>query len=257
MLDDEYSPSRLVPSLQAYLDDYAARSAAVRAAHPVRTDVRYGPAAAETLDLFPGTGDALHVFVHGGNWQALGKGDSAFPAPPFLAAGAGFVAVDYGLAPATSLDEMVASIRRCLRWLHREHPDARIFLSGTSAGAHLAAMAVIDVPVAGVTLLSGMYDLDAVRRSYVNDALRLDEAGARRNSPHLHLPDTLPPVVIARGGTETAEYVRHHDLMAAALRTRTDVVDLVVGHRNHFDLPDDLGVPGTALGDAVRAQMGL
>jgi arylformamidase len=270
-LDREYSPSSRVPSLRAYLDGYAERSAAVRREHPVRRGVRYGPHPAETLDLYPvppgpdGTPPPLHVFVHGGNWQLLSAADSAFPAPGFLRRGVAFAAVGYALAPATGLDEIVAMVRRCLVWLPGAAAElgfdpARIQVSGTSAGAHLVATALVSGPLAGVTgvvLLSGMYDLEPVRRSYVNDALGLDAAAARRNSPLWQLPARLPPVVLARGGQETDGYARQHAAMLAALRARAaSVVDVVDPARNHFDLPDDLADPGTPLGAAVLAQLG-
>jgi arylformamidase len=268
-LDRQYSPSSRIPSLQVYLDEYARSSALARRRWPVRTDLRYGPTAAEVLDYFPGaTRDApVQVFVHGGNWQELTKESSAFAAEPFLRSGAAFVAVDYGLAPAVPLDGIVAMVRRCVAWLPTHAAELgfdprRIHLSGSSAGAHLVAMALVSGAsgsglVAGATLLSGIYDLEPVRHCYVNAALRLDADAARRHSPAGQLPSRLPPVIIARGGNETDEYVRQHDLMAAALRPRTRLTEVVAPDRNHFDLPYDLGVPGTELGDAVLAQMGL
>ncbi|MFH8341921.1 alpha/beta hydrolase [Streptomyces sp. AM6-12] len=273
-LDRQYSPSSRVASLDAYLRAYERLSEAARRDHPVRTSLAYGPHPAERLDYFPGqaAGRApLLVFVHGGNWQALSRAESAFPVPPLLAAGAAVAVIEYGLAPDVGLDAMAGMVRRAVDWLLR-HADGlgfapdRLHLCGTSAGAHLAAMALLpdasagpDVTgrIAGAVLLSGMYDLEPVRLSYVNDALRLDEAAALRNSPILRLPARLPPTVVARGGNETEEYVRQHDRMVAALRPRAAVTEVVADRRDHFDLPYDLGVPGTALGDAVLAQMGL
>ncbi|GAA2598315.1 MULTISPECIES: alpha/beta hydrolase [Streptomyces] len=273
-LDREYSPSHLVPSLGRYLDEYAARSAEARRAPGVRTGLRYGPGAADRLDFWPApSGPApVQIFVHGGNWQELTERSSAFSAPAFCEAGAAFAAVGYGLAPGTPLDGIVAAVRRCVRWIHDRADDLgvdprRMHLSGTSAGAHLAAMTMVpeepgEPPaadlLAGVTLLSGIYDLEPVSRCYVNDALRLDEDAVRRNSPVGLLPATAPPVVLARGGVETGEYVRQHDLMAAALRRRGALAaDIVEGDRDHFDLPYDLADPSTPLGRAVLEQMGL
>ncbi|MBM7168734.1 alpha/beta hydrolase [Streptomyces sp. G44] len=273
-LDRQYSPSSRVASLDAYLREYERLSEAARRAHPVRTSLAYGPHPAERLDYFPGQGAGrapLLVFVHGGNWQALGRAESAFPVPPLLAAGAAVAVIEYGLAPDVGLDAMAGMVRRAVDWLLR-HADGlgfaadRLHLCGTSAGAHLAAMALLpdasahpDVSgrIAGAVLLSGMYDLEPVRLSYVNDALRLDRAAARRNSPILRLPARLPDTVVARAGNETEEYVRQHDRMVTALRPRAAVTEVVSERRDHFDLPYDLGVPGTGLGDAVLAQMGL
>jgi arylformamidase len=271
-LDREYSPSSCVPSLKRYLDEYAALSELARRSHRVLKDLSYGPHPEETLDFFPATrGGPVHVFVHGGNWQELTKESSAFPAPHFVRAGAAFAAVNYGLAPGYSLDEMVAMVRRCIRWLRTQAQELgvdpeRLFLSGVSAGAHLVAMALVaespEEPglaerVAGVTLMSGLYDLQPVRRSYVNEALRLDAVSAERNSPVRRLPPRLPPVVLARGGQETSEFIRQHALMKGALQGRTALIEVVSEPRNHFDLSYDLGTRNTPLGDAVLAQMKL
>jgi arylformamidase len=249
-LDRQYSPSSRVPSLQVYLDEYADRSRAARSQLKHRS-LRYGPGPDDWLDHFlgPDAPGPLIVFVHGGNWQALGREDSAFAAPDAIAAGASFVAIDYGLAPATKLPEMVDAVRRGLRWLVGQAPTlgfdpARVFLAGSSAGAHLAACA-LEPWVAGGILLSGMYDLEPVRHCYVNDALGLDAATAQAFSP-LRQPLTTP-IILARGENETEEYARQHAEMALHAQGS----DLVVEGRNHFDLPYDLIAPGTALGEAV------
>ncbi|MFY1623831.1 alpha/beta hydrolase [Micromonospora sp. WMMD735] len=269
-LDLQYSPSSRVRSLQAYLDEYVARSAAARAMGRARAGLPFGIGAHEKLDFFPAdapTDAALVVFVHGGNWQALSRTESAFAAPAVQRAGAAFAAIDYGLAPQTGLPEMIASVRRSLTWL-AEHAGElgfsprRIHVAGSSAGAHLTAAAVLTgwaarPAVAGCVLLSGMYDLEPVQRSYVNEALGLDMSRARLLSPVRHLASALPPVVIARGDNETEEYQRQHGEMVRALRGRTRVTEVVAVGRNHFDLPYDLAVPGSALGDAVLRQMGL
>ncbi|RLU81341.1 hypothetical protein CTZ27_32925 [Streptomyces griseocarneus] len=264
-LDREYSPSSVVPSLPFYLHEYATLSAAARDRHGPLTDLRYGAAPEARLDLFPAPGDgaALQVFVHGGYWQEVSKEQSAFAAPDFVAAGAAFAALGYGLAPACSLDEIVTMVCDAVAWLHANAPrfgidPGRIHLSGSSAGAHLVAMALsrdTGRRIAGATLLSGVYDLEPLRHTYVNDVVGLDAEAARRNSPVHHLPDRLPPIVIARGGGETGEFIRQHDTMAALLRPRTALTDLTCATRNHFDLPYDLGNPHTALGRAVLAQM--
>ncbi|GLY17165.1 esterase [Kineosporia sp. NBRC 101677] len=244
-------------SLTAYLDAYAERSRRARTCLEHQPDLAYGPAPAERLDFFPGPDPdcPLVVYVHGGNWQALSRQESAFAAPDAHRAGIAFAAIGYGLAPDNSLPSMVASVRGGLTWLHDNATtlgfDAdRIHVAGSSAGAHLVAAAVLSrtTPVAGCVLLSGMYDLEPVRHSYVNDALRLDATNARALSPIHHLHADCPPVIMARGENETDEYARQHREMAHRLKP---AVDLVVPGRNHFDLPYDLLVKGTTLGDAV------
>lgn len=270
-LAEAYSPSSCIDDLSVELEAYAARSAAARDRLTVHRDLRYGLADCERLDFFPASeSDApLQVFVHGGYWQELGKEDASFAAPDFVSRGAAFAAVGYGLAPAHSLDEIVAMVRRAVRWLSANAASLgvdpqRIHLSGSSAGAHLAIMALLDPDggtagrIAGAALLSGVYDLEPIRLTYVNDALGLDPAGSYRNSPLHHLRPGLPPLVIARGGNETREFGRQHeDFAEVARRLGAPVVSLVEPQRHHFDLPYDLGRPESRLGAAVLAQMGL
>lgn len=280
----EYSPSSCVADLGAELAAYTAQSRAAHAALEVRAGLRYGPERPETLDLFPAAGPAagpavgpgtglapLHVFVHGGYWQELDKADSAFAAPGLTARGTAYAAVGYGLAPAWPLDAIVAQVRRAVHWLldHAEElgaDPARVQVAGSSAGAHLAAMALLGPPsprgrrAAGGVLLSGVYDLEPITLTYVNDALGLDAASARRNSPLLLVGEgagrpPLPPLLLAVGEHETGEFARQQAEFAAAVRRAgVPVEEMTVAGRNHFDLPLDLGRPDTRLGAAVAAR---
>jgi arylformamidase len=268
-LDRDYSPSTLVTDIQVYLDDYAARSARARRDHPSHHILRYGPAPAATIDFFPATVPQapLHVFVHGGYWQELGPEESSFAAPGFTAAGAAFAAVGYGLAPSYRLADITSMVRLALVWLSRQAEGLgvdplRIVVSGSSAGAHLVLMALCLEPVlrqqiAAAALLSGVYDLRPLTRTYVNDALGLTHEAAVRNSPLFRLPDQLPPIILARGGGETSAFIRQHETLRAALLDRGPVTEVVSAERNHFDLPFELPDPRTALGQAVLAAMGL
>ncbi|MFJ7905544.1 alpha/beta hydrolase [Kitasatospora sp. NPDC096204] len=274
-LDRQYSPSSRVPDLTVFVDRYAGDSEKARADLDVRRGIPYGRSPAESLDFFPaGSGNApLVVFLHGGYWQELSKDDASFPARGLVPAGAAYAALGYGLAPRYRLDEIVAQVRRGLHWL-LEHArelgvDAdRVHIGGSSAGAHLALMALLDdwLPggrhpadaFAGAVLLSGVYDLEPLRHTYVNAPLGLDAAAAARLSPILRLPARLPALVVARGGAETDEFARQHDDLVRAVGPRAAVVrELVAADRNHFDLPFDLADPTTGLGAAVFAQVGL
>ncbi|MFE0022059.1 alpha/beta hydrolase [Amycolatopsis sp. NPDC059021] len=269
-LDREYSPSSCIDDITGYLGEYTTRSSAARETQLCHR-FRYGPEPLEELDYFPAArpGAPLQVYIHGGYWQELGVGDSSFAAPGFLREGWGFAALGYGLAPVYRLDDIVAMVREGLWWLCRNAArlpgsPGEIHLSGSSAGAHLVAMALLDgwLPegrhpadvFAGATLLSGVYDLEPLCPTYINDALGLDQAAAARNSPLFLLPDRLPPLTIAIGENETGEFGRQHRCFAEAAKPRAVSVDeFVVPGRNHFDLPFDLGEADTRLGDAVFA----
>ncbi|RAY12594.1 alpha/beta hydrolase [Actinomadura craniellae] len=267
-LDREYSPSRLARDAAGTLARYRDESAAARRRLDCELDVPYGPSPDERLHWFPPLlpGAPLLVFVHGGHWQESSKEDACFPAPGLIAAGAGYVALGYGLAPRRGLPEMAASVRRGLRWVRAHARDLgsrpdRVHAAGSSAGAHLVALAVTGpepAEVAGACLLSGVYDLEPVRHSYVNDALGLDARAAADHSPLRRLPLRVPDVLVARGRHETREYARQHALLLGALRaTGQRATGLVAADRDHFDLPLDLGRPRTPLGRAVLGRLGL
>nr|ACN39734.1 SibK [Streptosporangium sibiricum] len=256
-LDRQLSPSTVARDAPVTLARYRLRSQAARRDLVHHADLRYGSHPAEVLHHFPPRrpGSPLLIFIHGGHWQESSKEDACFPAPGLIAAGFGYLALGYGLAPQRSLPEMTASVRRGLTWVldHAEElggrPDA-VFAAGSSAGAHLAAMAA-DLPLAGLFLLSGLYDLSPVIGSYVNNALGLTAEEAARLSPMLRPPPAVP-VLLAVGEHETREYHGQQRRYAAALRlAATPVTELVVAGRDHFDLPFDLGDPATVLGAAV------
>ncbi|WP_245588980.1 MULTISPECIES: alpha/beta hydrolase [Actinoalloteichus] len=273
----QYSPSSRVDDIGPYLADYARRSDEARRDLVVHRDLSYGTDPEQAFDYFPASraGAPLHVFVHGGYWQELSRHDSAFPALDLVPAGAAFVALGYGLAPAHDLAEIVASVSLGIRRLcqHRSElpgTPSEVHLSGTSAGAHLVASALLDVEgwrrdgldpsrdVASATLLSGVYELEPLRHTYVNDALGLDAAAAAAHSPLLALRSPLPPLLVALGRNETEEFGRQHrEFVDRARAVGTEVTDVVVPGRDHFDLPLDLGRRGTVVGDAVRRRMRL
>lgn len=272
-LDREYSPSTLAADFAGTLTEYRRRSDRARDRLTAYEDVPYGSASAETLHAFPARTVAapLVVYVHGGHWQESSKEDGCFAAEQFVADGVAFASLGYGLAPDRTLPEMVASVRSGLNWLiRRAHtlgasPD-RVYAAGHSAGAHLVASAVCmggggdaaSTPaLAGAFLLSGAYDLEPLRHSYVNDRLGLDEPTARRMSPQWHLPLRCEDVVVARAEAETGEYARQQDGFLSALASAGQrALGLVVRSRDHFDLPLDLADPGTVLGRAVRERIG-
>ena len=250
----QYSPRGTVNNLDALLQDYRMQSMPMYDMPHLR-DVRYGPQADELLDLFPvpGRTDApLFVFIHGGYWRALGKQDSVFMARNFTAHGVAVAAVNYQLAPAARLSEIVAQCRRSLAWLYTHGPAhgidvRRIVLGGSSAGAHLAAMLLApgwqaafglppDVVKAGV-LVSGLYDLAPVQQTTPNDWLALDSAEAAALSPQRLLPDAGARLCIATAEKDTDEFKRQSlDYAAACTRQGCAVQYEQIAGRNHFDV---------------------
>lgn len=269
---------------EAYFDEtgarYASESARMRAALHCVEDVSYGPSADEVVDIFP-AGDSAPVlfWVHGGYWRALSHKDSSFMAETFVRRGVAVVAVNYSLAPAASLDIIVAQCRRAFAWLYENAAaygidSERMYIGGTSAGGHLAGMLVADgwradhgVPedaVKGCCALNGLHDLEPLLHCAPNGWLNLDGEAARRNSPIHHIPSPggpYPsgcPLIVSYGGNETAEFKRQTDDFAAAWRARGYAADHIdMADWNHFNIVFDLMDPKGRLTRAVFTMMGL
>ncbi|GAA2167037.1 MULTISPECIES: alpha/beta hydrolase [Glycomyces] len=248
--DRDYSPSRLVPDAAAVLDRYAEESRKARETVPWK-EIAYGDDPMARIDLFPADGPLL-IYIHGGYWQELDKSDSAFMVPGLHAQGVTVAVLGYGLAPRLDLDAIVAMVRAGVRFLTGAAGSRPVYLAGSSAGAHLAAMCLPDERVSGAILLSGVYDLEPLVGTYINGAVGMDEATARRNSP-LRLPIETPPSIVARGEREPAGFSEQHE---AWLRAHPGD-SLIVQDRNHFDLPLDLGDPSTTLGRKALELMGV
>lgn len=273
-LDREYSPSRLVDNMQRYLDDYSACSIHLPGDVTARAQLglAYGPHERHTLDYFPyrprsfseyvGERAPLVVFIHGGFWAALDGSRFRFPATELNSETINYASLTYRLVPGVSVTEIVADVRRAVRWLVDNAGELgfdpeRIVLVGHSAGAHLAAMTMTDKDApkfAGAIFLSGVFDLEPVRRSYVNDNAKMDAAEAKANSPALLAPEVACPVHIYVGDNETSEFKRQSRLLFDAWRQKVPACTFsVLGNRNHFNIVFDLTLPSARLFKRVTA----
>ncbi len=261
----EYSPSSRIDDIGPYIAAYGDRSRAAEAQARVLKDLRWGEGADETLDFFPAArADApLLVFIHGGYWQELTKEESLFAGADCVANGVAFAAINYSLAPAVRLTRIVDQCRRALIWLRAEagrlgFDAGRIHVAGSSAGGHLAAMMLNPrpAPIAGLVLLSGVFDLEPIAGTYIDKPLRLTAQDIATLSPQRLDPGKPLPVLIAWGENETAEFKRQSRDYAGHLRragfaVTEDEIPVV----NHFDIVFDLGNAATRLGRAVMDQI--
>ncbi len=194
-----------------YLADWTARTAALAYSAGARRDLRYGEGERQRLDFFPcGTkGRPTLMFIHGGYWQMSDKENYGCVIAGPLARGINVALIEYTLAPTARMDAIVAELKRGVAWLVAHlgelgaAPDG-VCVAGHSAGGHLTAMVASEPGVRGAMPISGLFDLEPIRLSYLNDKVGLDAEEAQRNSPMLHLPAQAPPLVIAVGATELA-----------------------------------------------------
>jgi arylformamidase len=198
------------------------RSAEMRATHSDHLDLRYGPRERNRIDFFRAAVNApTLLFIHGGYWQMRAKeAFSLFAAGP-MAHGINVALIGYTLAPEATLDQIVAEIDAGIDYLAGRLPDLggdanRIGVSGWSAGGHLTAMALSHPRVKGGVAISGIYDLEPIRHSYLNKKLGLDEAMSHRNSPMMQATGAMKPLALTVGSGElpllrsqTADFAGH------------------------------------------------
>ena len=273
-LDREYNPRVGVPDIASLFARWQQNAREARERLPCRLDLQYGPAAVETLDLFhaPGPNRPLLIFIHGGYWRALDKNDFSWIAPPYVAAGFSVAVLNYGLAPATPLPEIVAQTRRACVWIYRnarelEIDPLHIICSGHSAGGHLTAMMLAtdwtqiapDLParlLAGAVAVSGLFDLAPVAKApFVRDDLQLDDALVRQLSPALLPLQNDVPLLLAVGALETAEFQRQSQLIARHWPLACRDALLGLPGCNHYTACEALATPGSTLFQAVCSML--
>ena len=253
-----YDNAAAVPAAAAIVAGLRARGDALVASCRVHADLRYGARPRQRYDWYVAAdADApVLVFVHGGYWQARDKRDFSAVGAGALRAGLHVVHAEYTLAPQAGVGDMVAEIGQLLDVL-AVHPalgcGRRVVLCGHSAGAQLAAMQRAHPTVAGVLAISGVFDLEPIRRGALNDTLQLDAAAVRDCSP-LRRIAAGAPTVVAFGDAELPELQRQSRDYAAALGAAGQAVRRIdVPGADHYTILDALERDGGVLLDQAIA----
>ncbi len=222
--DAQYNPSLRLTDPAAPLRHYTERAEEARHRLRCTLGVPFGPTPQETLDIYPADdpGAPVFVFFHGGYWRALSSAEFAGVALGLQPLGITTVVPNYALCPAVTIDEITRQARAAVAWVLRhigEHRGdaSRVAIGGHSAGAHLAAMCLqtdwaaqgfADDPLAAGLLVSGLYELEPLRHSYLQPVIRLDDGVIARNSPAHLVRRCTTPLWITWGSAETAEFAR-------------------------------------------------
>ena len=271
--DRQYNARAMIPDHAKIFERWKTRSQEARAQLPCRLDIPYGTSPAEKLDIFPAEGksEALLVFIHGGYWRSLDKGDFSFLAPAFSRRGVTIALPNYALCPKVGIEDIVKQNLLAIAWLwhygarYGVNPG-RLYVAGHSAGGHLTAMMLAArwnaympaLPynlVKGGLAISGVYDLEPlVHAPFVNQDLKLDQAQARRLSPVAIPPATTSPLYTAVGGDESDEFKRQSALIASTWRYAF-AGDIPMPGRNHLTVVEELANPASALFQGALAMM--
>ncbi|HEY1373158.1 MAG TPA: alpha/beta hydrolase [Candidatus Binatia bacterium] len=273
-LEIHYNPQNAVADHASWSEKRNAASAANRKKLKGFLDVPYGASEREKLDIFPAekTGAPVLIYFHGGYWRSGGKEQNAHFADLFTARGATIVVAGYDLAPSVTVTDIVRQARGAVAWVYKNisrhgADPAKLYIAGISAGGHLAAMALANdwqkagLPrdiIKGATAITGVYDLDAVLHIGVNQEIRLTPEIAKENSPLLHPPPAVAPLIVAVGGAEPEGWRAQSREFFRICRERgvdCEFIEIPGGH--HYSMGLELMDPASPLTRAMFEQIGL
>jgi acetyl esterase/lipase len=262
-LDAAYNNMAAVADSGDRLADWSRRSAALREQQPGEINIPYGAAPANRFDMFRcgREGAPLMVFIHGGWWQRNSRQVFSCMAEGPMARGLDVALVGYTLAPDAQLTQIAAEVRAALDAIAaHQRVDGRpgaCLLSGWSAGGHLTALCLDHPAVMAGLSISGVFDLDPIRHSYINDKLGLDAEEAAALSP-ARLPHVAKPLALAWGGAELPELQRQSADFAALGRGKPGAIaTLPLPGHDHFSILEELASGEGALAAAAARLAGF
>jgi acetyl esterase/lipase len=214
-------------------------------------NISYGDAGRRNrLDLYLHRGRPEHapvlIHLHGGHFTQGHKSRQAMPLLYRLASqGWVCISANYRLSPAATFPDFLIDAKKVLAWVRENGPrygadPATVFVAGSSAGAHLAAMAAltandppfqpgfeeVDTSVTAAITLGGYYG-------------PLDGDDRLPSSPMACIHPGAPPFFIAHGTNDTVTGVEMARDLARKLRATSGnpvVYAELPGAQHAFDL---------------------
>ncbi len=248
-----------VPDSAGMIAEWERQSAALRTRCSDHLDLRYGPRERNRIDFLKAAdGAPTLLFIHGGYWQHRAKEIFTVFATGPMADGINVALIGYTLAPDATLDEIVAEIHAGIDFLRAQLPALGagakgLVVSGWSAGGHLTAMALSHPFVVAGIGIRGIYDLEPIRHSYLNEKLHLDEAMSGRNSPLAREGGPPKPLALVVGSAELPLLRKQtSDFAAHRARFGLPVTYEEIPGANHFTIMNEMASPAGRITTMIR-----
>ncbi|MFC6674280.1 alpha/beta hydrolase [Marinobacterium aestuariivivens] len=214
-------------------------------------DIIYGRHSRQSFDICYSseTAKALVVYFHAGYWQSRDKTQFRFLASNLAKVGYHVALVNYPLCPEVSIGEIRESALKALSAVceaFKEFSDLPLIVAGHSAGGHLAVECALANFGSGVETLkevdavlsiSGVFDLEPLLETSLNENLKLDRMSAQNYSPTRRVRKGLPPAVFLVGGGETEQFYQQSKCMADLWSSSNNSSKLFVAEqKDHFSV---------------------
>jgi len=219
-------------------------------------DIPYGEEERQKLDIYrPNNGKpptAIIVFFYGGSWQRGHKSDYRFIAQTLTQQGFVVVIPDYRVYPEVKFPEFIHDGARAIVWTHNNSKDyldhqLPIFVSGHSAGAHIAAMLNYDERylvaangdlnwLSGLIGLAGPYDFLPITSPKLLKVF--DTPESREAAQPIHFVDgSEAPALLIHGTNDKAVWPRNSINLAALVKKKSGQAEtLILDGKNHASL---------------------
>ncbi len=227
-----------------------------------KTNLAYGPAPAQHLDLYlpaHAKNSPVVVFFYGGGWNSGDKSSYKFVGAALASAGYIAVLPNYTLYPKARFPRFMQDAARAVAWA-RDHAaewggdPANLYVAGHSAGAHIAIMLALDEEylkqvggstqwLRGAIGLSGPYDFLPFTEPYLNDLFG-PESSFASSQPINFIRTDAPRVLLMHGTADRRVSVNNtHSLEKALRAVGAPVTAIYFAGANHGDLAAALSIP--------------
>lgn len=218
------------------------------------------------------------IYIHGGWWQWFSKEQFTFVAKPFTDKGITVYLPGYTMAQdwnnaSNPIQEIFTQVKlaivQLLKDTDRNNID-KVFITGHSAGGHLAAMmALVDWKkefdltknqvqrLKGVISLSGLFDVRPLVDTFVNDAIKIDNEEAEKVSPYYLLnelsKDFKPlPTFLALPEYDPQEFYRQTREYQSLMHNKGHHCDLFfIPKTDHLDIIENFYSENYVLTDYI------
>jgi arylformamidase len=203
----------------------------------------------QKLDLYVPKGAKNYptlFFIHGGGWTRGSRSGFARIAHTFARNGVAFVSTGYRLSPEVKHPAHIDDVAKGFAWtvanIGKYGGDAgAIFVSGHSAGGHLAALVATDdhylkaeklslSNIKGAVPISGVFVVSPRMQNVFGD----DAEVCKKASPRNHVREGLPPFLILYADSELSGLGKQAEEFAQTLKAHKVEAEIVMGKdRNH------------------------